>query len=62
MIQNIRIMPCNRYFCKCVEYLNFSKSKDLNKYKHCFITANNNSKYEYNKRNNKYLNKNSIVK
>ena len=31
MIQNIRIMPCNRYFCKCVEYLNFSKSKFRNK-------------------------------
>ena len=44
-------MPCNRYFCKCVEYLNFSKSKDLNKYKHCFITANNNLKYKYNNKN-----------
>lgn len=57
MIRNIKIMPCNNFFCKCIEYLNFSKSKDLNKYKNCYfnITRNNNYKNVLSiKRNDKY--------
>ena len=55
MIQNIKIMPCNKFFCKCVEYLNFSKSKDLNKYKNCnFNIICNNLKNLSNKQINKY--------
>ena len=23
------ILPCNRHFCKCVEYLNFTKDSDI---------------------------------
>jgi hypothetical protein len=55
MIQNIRIMPCNNFFCKCVEYLNFSKSKDLNKYKNCYFNiTRNNLKNLSNKQIDKY--------
>ena len=55
----MNIFPCNKYFCKCVEYLNFANKKHLNIYKHCYITSNNNLKY--NKKvsytNNGYHNK-----
>ena len=55
MIQNIKIMPCNNFFCKCVEYLNFSKSKDLNKYKNCYFNiTRNNLKILSNKQIDKY--------
>ena len=30
--------PCNQHFCKCIEYLNPGKKKDLNFYKHCHRT------------------------
>tara|TARA_B100000745_G_C20073633_1_gene366594 strand:+ start:619 stop:852 length:234 start_codon:yes stop_codon:yes gene_type:complete len=39
------IFPCNRYFCKCVEYLDFSKSSDIRFYKNCMLTAERNAKY-----------------
>ena len=39
------ILPCNRYFCKCIEYLNFSKNKDIQFYKNCMLTAERNAKY-----------------
>ena len=42
----MNILPCNKYFCKCIEYLNFGNKKHLNLYKHCFITSNNNLKYK----------------
>ena len=42
----MNIFPCNKYFCKCVEYLNFANKKHLSIYKHCFITSNNNLKYK----------------
>ncbi len=57
MIQNIKIMPCNNFFCKCVEYLNFSKSKDLNKYKYCYFNITRNNYYKNIlsiQKNNKY--------
>ena len=55
MIQNIRIMPCNNFFCKCVEYLNFGKSKDLNKNKNCYFNiTRNNLKNLSNKQIDKY--------
>ena len=41
----MNIFPCNKYFCKCVEYLNFANKKHINIYKHCYITSNNNLKY-----------------
>ena len=53
-IRNIRypvkdIIPCNLKFCKCVEYLNFSKHDHIELYRHCMITAYNNSKYKKNR-------------
>ena len=39
------IVPCQRYMCICVEYLDFGKTTDFNKYKHCHITYRNNVKY-----------------
>lgn len=42
----MNILPCNKYFCKCIEYLNFGNKKHLNLYKHCLITSNNNLKYK----------------
>ena len=42
----MNIFPCNKYFCKCVEYLNFANKKHMNIYKHCLITSNNNLKYK----------------
>ena len=42
----MNIFPCNKYFCKCVEYLNFANKKHMNIYKHCYITSNNNLKYK----------------
>jgi len=41
------IYPCHKHICLCVEYLDFGKSKDRDRYKHCFITADNNAKYEH---------------
>ena len=32
------IFPCGRYFCVCVEYLNFKEKKDVQFYKNCMIT------------------------
>ena len=43
------IFPCNGLFCKCIEYLNFGKQKDLIYYRQCYITAMNNKKYEIKK-------------
>ena len=31
------ISPCSKRFCLCIEYLNFSKKKDLQYYKNCMI-------------------------
>ena len=31
------IFPCSRRFCRCIEYLNFSKEKDVQYYKNCMI-------------------------
>ena len=42
------IMPCGKHICLCVEYLDFGKKKDRDRYKHCFITHENNEKYEKN--------------
>jgi hypothetical protein len=33
------IFKCDRYFCLCIEYLDFSKKKDVSYYKQCMITA-----------------------
>ena len=32
------IFPCNNYFCKCIEYLDFGRPKHRNYYKNCYIT------------------------
>lgn len=40
------IYPCHKHFCLCVEYLNFGKEKDRQTYKNCYITSENNAKYE----------------
>ena len=44
IIQNIafpiakeNIFPCGKRFCLCIEYLNFSKKKDVQYYKNCMI-------------------------
>ena len=42
-----KIFPCNRHFCKCIEYLNFSNMKQLNYYKQCLTTKKNNDKFEH---------------
>jgi len=42
----MNLYPCNKYFCKCIEYLNFGNIKHINIYKHCLITSNNNLKYK----------------
>ena len=40
------IYPCSKYFCVCIEYLNFGNKKDINRYKHCYTTDERNKKYE----------------
>ena len=45
-INRHNIVPCSNRVCLCVEYLDFGKNKDREKYKHCLITADNNYKYE----------------
>ena len=40
------INPCGNHICLCIEYLDFGKEKDRQRYKHCYITSENNSKYE----------------
>ncbi len=49
LMKNENIFPCNKLFCKCVEYLDFGKKKDIVYYRHCYITAMNNKKYEVKK-------------
>ena len=46
-IKNMDIFPCNNYFCKCIEYLDFTNKQQIEYFKHCQITHNNNSKFEY---------------
>ena len=46
------VFPCNRHFCKCVEYLDFSKSSDIRFYKNCMLTAERNAKYSMYKSDN----------
>ena len=46
------VFPCNRHFCKCVEYLDFSKSSDIRFYKNCMLTAERNAKYSTYKSDN----------
>ena len=47
-IKNVDIFPCNNYFCKCIEYLDFTNKQQIEYFKQCQITHNNNSKYERN--------------
>jgi len=37
---------CGKNFCLCIEYLDFGKKKDRERYKHCYITQENNENYE----------------
>jgi len=46
------IFPCNRHFCKCVEYLDFSNSSNIRFYKNCMLTAERNAKYSTYKSDN----------
>jgi len=48
------INHCGKHFCLCVEYLDFGKKKDRERYKHCYITQQNNEKYEIEKKNPTY--------
>jgi len=41
---------CGKHFCLCVEYLDFGKKKDREKYRHCYITQKNNERYEIDKK------------
>lgn len=43
--KSCEFIPCNLYFCKCVEYLQPNKKKDILFYKHCHRT---NMKENYN--------------
>jgi hypothetical protein len=45
-IKDKNIVPCDRFVCVCVEYLDFSKKSEYKTYKHCMITNTNNKKYE----------------
>lgn len=42
------IYPCSKYFCVCIEYLDFGNIKEVNQYKHCYLTDERNKKYEKN--------------
>ena len=33
------IYPCSRYFCKCIEYLDFTKQNNMKKYTTCYELA-----------------------
>lgn len=52
----MNLYPCNKYFCKCIEYLNFANKKHISIYKHCYITSNNNLKYKKNTNNTNNIN------
>ena len=45
------IYPCTKTFCVCIEYLDFSKKKDIYKYEHCYITDMRNNKYKPKEKN-----------
>ncbi len=32
------IMPCNLFFCKCIEYLHFENKNDITFYNNCYRT------------------------
>ena len=48
IIKNIKIVPCSKGFqnCLCINYLDFTKFDNYNRYKHCIITDENNLKYK----------------
>ena len=37
-IKNSDIYHCSKFVCVCVEYLDFSKKKNVNYYRQCMIT------------------------
>ncbi len=37
-ISKTDIIPCGKFFCVCVEYLDFGNKVDVNRYKQCMIT------------------------
>jgi len=41
IVNNNEILPCSKYFCICIEYLNFASKKDIRLYKQCYIGRNN---------------------
>lgn len=45
------IYPCSKHICVCIEYLDFSKQKDLYKYEHCYITDLRNNRYKPTEKN-----------
>ena len=46
-IKTMDIFPCNNHFCKCIEYLDFTNKQQIEYFKQCQVTHNNNSKFEY---------------
>ena len=38
-IKKLNIFPCNNYFCKCIEYLDFTNKEQLEYFKQCQITT-----------------------
>ena len=42
------VVPCGKFFCMCVEYLDFGNREDEKRYKNCYITYENNLKYKKN--------------
>ena len=47
------VFPCGKFFCMCVEYLDFGKKEDEKRYKNCYITYENNLKYKKEKKEKK---------
>ena len=44
-IKDSNLIPCNKFFCVCIEYLDFGKKEHVSIYKHCMVTSMNNKKY-----------------
>ena len=47
------VVPCGKFFCMCVEYLDFGNREDEKRYKNCYITYENNLKYKKEKKEEK---------
>ena len=41
------IVPCSKYYCICIEYLNLRNEEHLKRYKYCYRTKSKDN-FEYN--------------